>query len=180
MGDRPPLAYQYVTEHRERWVRFHSLPESQRYAANEAERRTILDRHYTVLEELFGGQDVYIMTATWSNTPEPERRSRLDLRVNPGSVLWWSFLSEDDPDPDFVVHTHVYVSWSSWSVGSLDRLLSAVAGYRTSNAVIADRRLLRMYHPYDGGADVLAVDTAERDALRERHADWLSKHPSGM
>ena len=54
MGKRTPLAHEFVTEHRERWVRFHSLPESKRYASDQAERRTILERHYTVFGELFG------------------------------------------------------------------------------------------------------------------------------
>ncbi|MBS2546555.1 hypothetical protein KGQ19_06720 [Catenulispora sp. NL8] len=179
MGDRPPIAHEFPTEHRDRWVRFHSLPESKRYASDAAERRTILERHYAVLGELFGGEDVFIMTSTWSTTPEPEPRDRLDLRINPGSVLWWSFLSEDDSNPDLVVHTHVYVAWTGWSAGSLNRLLSAVAEYRAGNVVIGDRRLRRLYLPYDGGADVLAVDSAERDVLRDRHSAWLSGHPSG-
>jgi hypothetical protein len=46
--------------------------------------------------------------------------------------------------------------------------------------VIVDLALRRMYHPYDGGADVLAADSAERDALRDRHSAWLSKHPLGF
>lgn len=180
MGDRPPLTYEYMLEHRDRWVRFHTLPESQRYAANEAERLIIQRRHNTVLEGLFAGEDIYVMTTTWSDGPEPEPRKRLDRRVNPGSVLWWSFLDNDDPDPAYVTYAHVYVSWTSWSAGSLNRLLSAVADFRTANAAITDRHLRRMYHPYDGGADILALDGAERDMLRERHADWLSSHPSGM
>jgi hypothetical protein len=72
MGERTPLAHEFVTEHRERWVRFHSLPESKRYASDQAERRTILERHYTVLGELFGDEDVVLMTTKWSYTPVPE------------------------------------------------------------------------------------------------------------
>lgn len=36
-----------------------------------------------------------------------------------------------------------------------------------------------LYCPYDGGADVLLPSAVERDALKERHADWLSSHPGG-
>ncbi|TQS31246.1 hypothetical protein FLW16_00640 [Microbispora sp. KK1-11] len=37
-----------------------------------------------------------------------------------------------------------------------------------------------LYHPYDGGADVIAPTRTERDALKERHRDWLSAHPLGL
>jgi hypothetical protein len=40
--------------------------------------------------------------------------------------------------------------------------------------------LRRVHAPYDGGADVNLAATAERDRLRERHADRLSVQPSGM
>ncbi|WP_078592168.1 DUF3885 domain-containing protein [Streptomyces pseudogriseolus] len=38
----------------------------------------------------------------------------------------------------------------------------------------------RLYHPYDGGADVFLTSPEERDRMRDRHADWLSSHPLGF
>jgi hypothetical protein len=38
----------------------------------------------------------------------------------------------------------------------------------------------RIHHPYDGGADVFLATSEERDRMRDRHADWLSSHPSGL
>ncbi|WP_425587269.1 DUF3885 domain-containing protein [Streptomyces mexicanus] len=38
----------------------------------------------------------------------------------------------------------------------------------------------RIHHPYDGGADVFLAPSEERDRVRDRHADWLSRHPSGL
>jgi hypothetical protein len=37
-----------------------------------------------------------------------------------------------------------------------------------------------LYHPYDGGADVIAASSDARDVLRTRFAAWLSSHPSGL
>ena len=37
-----------------------------------------------------------------------------------------------------------------------------------------------VYHPYDGGADVLTTLAPRRDALRARYRDWLSPHPGGL
>jgi hypothetical protein len=42
----------------DRWVRFHSLPESKRYPDSQAEYAIELDRHYTVLSELDLGSDL--------------------------------------------------------------------------------------------------------------------------
>jgi hypothetical protein len=44
---------------------------------------------------------------------------------------------------------------------------------------IADPELAWLYCPYDGGADVLLGSEAERDALKARHAAWLSTYPGG-
>ncbi|MGW4549632.1 DUF3885 domain-containing protein [Streptomyces violaceorubidus] len=32
----------------------------------------------------------------------------------------------------------------------------------------------------DGGADVFLTTSQERDRVRARHTDWLSRHPSGL
>ncbi|CAM5706649.1 hypothetical protein SALBM217S_04925 [Streptomyces griseoloalbus] len=41
-------------------------------------------------------------------------------------------------------------------------------------------QMRRLYHPYDGGADVFLTSPEERDRMRDRHADWLSSHPLGF
>nr|WP_020658089.1 hypothetical protein [Amycolatopsis benzoatilytica] len=46
--------------------------------------------------------------------------------------------------------------------------------------MIASLSFDRVYHPYDGGADVLVATAGERDELKRRHVDWLSAHPSGF
>ncbi|MFJ2033942.1 hypothetical protein [Streptosporangium sp. NPDC087985] len=37
-----------------------------------------------------------------------------------------------------------------------------------------------LYHPYDGGADVILSTRAERNGLKARHHTWLSDHPAGL
>ena len=49
-----PLGYELRVEYADQWVRFHSLPDSKRYAENDAEYDEILRRHLTVLRELQG------------------------------------------------------------------------------------------------------------------------------
>src|SRR5215203_1796598 len=96
------------TEHGDRWVRFHSLPESKRYADTEAEHAIVLERHHAVLDELY----VCVLT---------------------------------HPSP------------------ALDAVLRTVADDVLGNVTIAPPDLRWLYHPYDGGGDVIAPSPSDRD-----------------
>lgn len=175
-----PVAHELRSVHPDRWVRFHSLPESKRYADSDEEWQILLDRHYRVLGELFASSDILIFTCAWSSTKAPPTRTDFDMRINPDGQHWTSLLTEDDPDPDFRVFTHLYTGRTRWQPGSLDPVLRAAASWETAGIMISDCGLTRIYHPYDGGADVLLATGFERDELRDRHTDWLSSHPGGM
>ncbi|MET8999464.1 hypothetical protein [Amycolatopsis sp. NPDC004169] len=61
----------------------------------------------------------------------------------------------------------------------MPELLRAAADCATVGVMITSLGFDRVHHPYDGGADVLLSTGGERDALKRRHAGWLSDHPSG-
>ncbi|MEU9041087.1 MULTISPECIES: hypothetical protein [unclassified Kitasatospora] len=167
-----PVGNGLYSEGRDVWVRFHSLPESKRYPDDEREYAIVLERYNTVLDELFAGTEVYVIT--------PERTSEPPApAARPGTTHWRSWQQTDDPDPEFWVHCHAFVEQRPWRRGCLDGLLRRVADDEVAGVIITDTELLRVYHPYDGGADVFLTTTQERDRLKERHSEWLSKHPQG-
>lgn len=169
----PPVGYKLRGPYRDVWVRFHSLPESKRYAEDEAEYAVVLDRYNTVLDELFAGADVYVIIPVWTAGPEvPPSR--------PGADYWCGLLAEDDPDPDFRTYSHLFVERRLWQRGCIDELLRDVADDKVGGVMITDIGMRRIYHPYDGGADVFGATSRERDSIRDRHVDWLSSHPSGL
>ncbi|MFJ7305232.1 hypothetical protein [Streptomyces sp. NPDC099088] len=155
------------------WVRFHSLPTSKRYAQGDAEYGVLLERHNTVLDEMFTDSDVYVITPTWTTHPDVPPHL-------PDAGYWQSLLYTDDPDPNFRTYYHLFATKRSWQSGCIDDLLRDVADEKVADVMITDTQLRRIYHPYDGGADVLLASTAERDQLRNRHTAWLSDHPSGL
>src|SRR5690349_115608 len=165
---------------RDRWIRFHTLPDSKRYPETEAEYRIILARHNTVLGELVTAPTVLVVTAGYSDAPEPPESSRSPetVAVHPNAAYWTSVCIDDEPDLESWMH--LYVSQTPWSVGCLDPLLLQVADDVIANVLVADSDLQWLYHPYDGGMDVMLSSTAKRDALRDRHRDWLSTHPGGL
>ncbi|MFH8686684.1 hypothetical protein ACH4EC_07450 [Streptomyces anulatus] len=59
-------------------------------------------------------------------------------------------------------------------------MLRGTADDEVAGLLITDTRVQRIHHPYDGGADVFLATSGERDHLRDRHAGWLSSHPSGL
>ncbi|MGW3074922.1 DUF3885 domain-containing protein [Kitasatospora sp. NPDC001132] len=167
-----PVGYEIGTRTRDVWVRFHSLPQSKRYPDDEREYAIVLERHNTVLDELFAGSEVYVLTPRWSGRTSVPRMRR-------DAKHWRTWLQADDPAPEFRTYCHVFVERRRWRRGELDRLLRRVADEREGGVIVTDTGMRRLYHPYDGGADVYLTTAEERDRLKERHADWLSRHPGG-
>lgn len=171
--DCDPVGHRLRGPYRDVWVRFHSLPGSKRYPEDEGEYGTVLARHNTVLGEMFAGMDIHVI--------RPEVDFRPDVPAHaPGTGHWRTLLVEDDPDPRFRTYYHLFTERRGWQRGCLDGLLRRVADEEVVEVLITDIEMRRIYHPYDGGADVFLSTPAERDRLRDRHADWLSGHPSGL
>ncbi|MFE6284859.1 hypothetical protein [Streptomyces sp. NPDC057877] len=177
----PPVAHTFRRAYADRWVRFHSLPGSKRHPESEDEYAIVLHRYNTVLDELFAGVDVFVVTMDWSNTPDgPPGHPAPRRRFHPAGVRWWTEADVDDPDPDFHTHTRLYADRRPWRRGRVDDLLRAVADDVLAEVFITDVQLRRIHHPYDGGADVILTTPAERDRLRARYADWLPANSVGL
>ncbi|WP_030258010.1 MULTISPECIES: DUF3885 domain-containing protein [Streptomyces] len=167
-----PVGHEIDARGGDRWVRFHSLPESKRYPDDEHEYAIVLERYNTVLDELFAGREVYVITPRWTDRASAPRMRR-------DAKHWRSWLEEDDPEVGFRSYCHVFVERRQWRPGCLDRLLRRIADDAECGVIITDTGMRRLHHPYDGGADVCLTTTEERDRLKERHADWLSRYPGG-
>ncbi|NEA99675.1 hypothetical protein G3I78_11495 [Streptomyces sp. SID13726] len=161
-------------------MRFHSLPGSKRYPQTEGEYAIALHRYNTVLDELFAGTEIYVVTVAWSwerGGPEspPERH-----QAHPQGTRWTTLAFDDDPDPELHSYTHLYADRRPWRKGTVDGVLRKVADDVLSGVIITDSELSRIHHPYDGGADVIATSSAERDRMRDSHQDWLPRNPAGL
>jgi hypothetical protein len=170
-----PIAYELRDRHADRWVRFHSLPKSKRYAETEEEYKVILDRHHCVLAELGPGGGMYAIAGYFE---EAYVNSSPDPRTHPGAVPWLRI--EPDDRSFFDIPLTLYVSETSFERTTLDPLLRRVADDELGYVIIAPLDLEWLYHPYDGGADVIAPTVDDRDILKNRHANWLSTHPAGL
>lgn len=177
-----PIAFRLRKELPDRWVRFHSLPESKRYAEDEAEYAVLLNRHNQVLEELIGSErDVVLLTNSFSESASPERRERAIEDLDPEAMLWRSVpmhqLDDNFGDPTY---WHVYASVREWSPGLFDPIVRLAADALHPNVMIVNPECRWLLSPYDGGMDVIAESSVIRDRLKSRFAEWLSPFPNGL
>jgi hypothetical protein len=134
-----------------------------------------LARHRTVLDELSPRapeeRELLAMTCSWSSSfkPVPQKKGISGLPKH--STYWRSVLRERDEDEEY--WTHVYVCRIGLHSKEIDLLLRLVAVDKTRDVILSDPTLEWLYHPYDGGADVIARSSEERDVLKARHSSWL-------
>jgi hypothetical protein len=180
-GQRPPISYELRGRFPDRWVRFHSLPGSQRYATSEAEYREILHRHTTVLSDLADdpGRGLLAVTASWSDTPAPADRTEALTLAAPDAAYWTSVMTDDSVHSE-QVWAHLWVSPASLHDSGLEQILRLAADDASGPLLIVPATMSWLYAPYDGGADVIADTSQRRDHLRASNASWLSAHPSGL
>jgi hypothetical protein len=175
-----PEAHNLKHEYKSRWVRFHSLPESKRYPNNEDEYLEILGRHNTVLQELCGSEsNVLVVLPEYSEDieptkPEPELSSLFSASEP------WRTLAQHENDDDYESYWHLHVSRIKFTGSEFNSLFRMVANDEVGNIMIICPSKGVVFHPYDGGADVLLATAEERDHLKEKHREWLSSHPEGF
>jgi hypothetical protein len=177
-----PIGYRLRECFPERWFRIHSLPESKRYAETPEEHREVLRRHNLLLDELLGAGEPYVLvTLGYSETPPPVREHEAEVSAVAGRAVPFLTVDMREPNEEYPPNLwHFFMSEHVWRSGSMDALLELVASDTVANVLLVNARRQRLYHPYDGGGDVLLPSAAERDAMRPRYADWLPRNPAGL
>jgi hypothetical protein len=178
----PPVSHLMRTAFRDRWVRFHSLPESKRYPEDESEYATVLLRHNCVLGELVGPeQRVVLLTTGYTEMPEPVRTDAGLNGLDPDAMPWRTValhaLEQDFSNPNY---WHIFASEWQWQPGTFDPIIRLVANDVIANVLIVEPDCRWVLHPYDGGMDVIAETPADRGRLRTVHKDWLSARADGL
>jgi hypothetical protein len=177
----PPVAHLFRNLLSDRWIRIDSLPDSKRYAESEGESQTILSRYNAVVDELATNRSIVLVTTTFSASRDPERDSAL-VDLDPGAEHWQTLpmhlLADDDPnDPNY---WHLFASQRPWHSGALDQIFKLAADNAISNVFLLSPEDSWLFHPYDGGADIILSSVAQRDAFGQRYADWLSPRQDSL
>ena len=177
-----PIPYLLRGVYPNRWIRFHSLPESKRYPGDETEFQTVLHRHNVVLDELAEPDEELVFSSTeYSETPHPIRDDRALTQLDPNAHFWRTIAKHKvDNDEAYPNYWHLFMSVGSWKSGNFDAILRVVADWTIANVMILSTANQWVYYPYDGGADVILQSSETRDQLRSLFASWLSERADGL
>jgi hypothetical protein len=177
-----PIGHLLRVAFADRWVRFHSLPESKRYPENEAEYEEILKRHNAILGKLARPEtQLALVTTGYSHSPTPSRSYPRVEAFDPDAVAWRTVpmhrLSADFEEPTY---WHMFASLRQWRPGEFDSLIRLIACDAVANVLIVAPDCRWVLHPYDGGMDVIAESDAAQGALRANYRAWLSPREDGL
>jgi hypothetical protein len=176
-----PRGWELRGAYSDRWVRFHSLPGSERYAEDESEKLQVLHRNRTLIDELFG-EDSLTSLIVISEEFDPQDSSNDWTRCHlPGSWPWKSTMTWPLPAGDRYTDDSASDFWvtSGITEDNLDAVLTLIAEDE-GRCVFTNSSVEWLFCPYDGGMDVFAPTPHDRDVLKARHTDWLSQRPDGL
>jgi hypothetical protein len=183
----PPVSYDFKWRLQDRWFRFHSLPDSKRYADNKAEIEELLMRQNTVLLDVIGKDAECVLVAgDWSESAdEVMNYSECPILARFMKYSLPSISKQDfDPEPEDDDFTPVYLRLAyghhTLQEDSLNEVLLCVADEQISNFFVVDFNKSRIFAPYDGGVDIVLRNNLERDEFRDKYSKWLSKRPDGL
>jgi len=173
----------------DRWFRIHSLPDSKRYADNDAEMKIILDRQNTLISDLIGNDQAYLLLFyAISENPKSVRFNQISDIVLLDNIRLDIALPENYEGDCYFISGFVNKTWEATSI---DTYLEKVANdekvvnfdacecdlYRI---LIIDINRNRIIAPYDGGVDIFLNTQCERDSFKSTYRDWLSAHERGL
>lgn len=181
-GETAPIGHRLRTAFPHRWLRIHSLPDSRRYPEGEQEQELLLQRQDAVARETLGSDCRLI-------APVFEASSVGTSAALDGfpDRLFQCIASYRDPgdrdgfgeNVDVSFDVSFWATHARWSIVAERGLLLAIAEDEV-RALWLDTASGEVFAPYDGGVDVIVSDSARRDRLKSKFADWLSARPDGL
>jgi len=157
----------------ERWTRFHSLPESKRYAESAVEYEELLARHSSVASELFQvGEVIYVFR---SHLGEKRLKGRHRHQVAGRQLremvlkLPTGLHTKDEDDDQYCVRALV----TTWIPDFFETLTRDIADWKESGIAFVSPSTKNVYCPYDGGMDVFLF-SASPSTLEGKYRSWMS------
>jgi hypothetical protein len=175
-----PIPHQFKHSLPERWFRIHSLPQSKRYADNEAEWEILLHRQNTLASKLFP-LDATVYFVVCEYYPDENRvddfESLKSVALDPLVQIDLHAYSPEDYLPEMFCELHF--AQMHWESGKYDLILRDIARDELTAFWVSFETGV-IFAPYDGGVDVIMPTTPARAAMRAVFKDWLSPRADGM
>jgi hypothetical protein len=163
----------------EHWVRFHSLPDSKRYAESSDEYAELQRRHLAVASVLFSaGEPLYVFRAHSAEARLRRKvRHQLAGRQFRDAVAVLPFESRKQDDDEERMYVRAFIS--RWKPDFFEAAIRLVADWKEVGVSFVSPATRNIFSPYDGGMDVFTFTIAPEE-LRARFTDWRSARPDGL
>lgn len=169
-----PVAENIKYFYPDEYQRYYTLPEAKRYADNAEEEKIILSRYNTLLDELTKkhGNQIIVIVSSLMDSPNAQLSQKIGGISN---LAHWKTidLDPDEDDPAMKGYRQLYFTSLIWSNGLLDELLKDVSKEEVWGVIIAPEDLSCLYHPYDGGIDLVLKSSEEREYLSAKYSGWF-------
>lgn len=159
-----PVAHLLRKTHPTRWLRFHALPDSQRYAQNEREMQEILRRSDLLATEILGCESACLFFFP-------------DYATEKIEIPRGHFFGRYDSDD---IRIDLRCAAAKWELKRYEVVLRAVANDEVRATSWMSIETGEIFAPYDGGFDLFLATAQRHETLRTRHKEWLSKHAQGF
>ena len=176
IAPRGHLLRRALSEH---WVRFHSLPDSKRYAESVDEYAELQRRHLAVASALFCADEPLYVFRAHSGEPRLRGRTRHQLvgRQFREAVAVLPFESRGQDDDEDSMHVRALVT--KWKPDFFEAAIRLLADWKEVGVSFVSPATRNMFCPYDGGMDVFTFSIVPEE-LRTRFTSWRSARPDGL
>lgn len=168
-GDLPPLSFALPKDNR--WVRFHALPASRRYAETPNDEAIILERANTLAAEILGADVSWLVQlgsidGGWDNAA---MRWRDEYRLKSGGTVFYD-----------EVAWPLFAGRVQFEKSKFDGLLNDIAAEKAFRTLWLSPASGRVFAPYDGGFDIFLESSDAASEMRTKHETWLSSRADGF
>ena len=165
------------------WVRFHSLPLSERYPETDDDRAILLNRQNRLATEVLGeGAPIWLVQTHWVR-PDGcvDIADEYDcFRETREFALSRAFSFQEDEGDGETSSWHVMAAQTVWTEGAFDTALLRIANEEAGPTLWVSGSDGAVFAPYDGGIDLFVSSNERRDELRSKFAGWLPTNPAGL
>jgi hypothetical protein len=169
----PPVARILRQAEPERWVRFHWLPLSKRYATSQREKWTVLDRANKLASRVLGEN-----SCCWLVQAERDYGDAANDADTYGTIAEYRLTFEFEyPRLEDDCTYRVFAAPVNWAAGAFNDLITKRADDALPPILWVSATTGAAFAPYDGGTDLFLPTAAEVANLKREFSDWLSDHP---
>jgi hypothetical protein len=120
---------------------------------------------------------LYSSRPGYSDEPTPVSPLLLQTDASLNRSSTFAFTATSDTGSPY---WHFFVAPLNWQSGCLDAVLARVATDAVADILVIGQEQKCVYHPYDGGGDIIVRNEEARTALEQIFSGWLSPTADGL